>query len=132
MPTTRPLRPRRSNLAVPGSNPKMLRKAQDLPADQVFLDLEDSVAPLEKESARDNVVAALNDGSWEGKTRVVRVNDLTTRWTYGDVIAIVQEAGANLDCIMLPKVQSMSHVTWLDLLLTQIEQTVGLEVGRHG
>ncbi|HJY24569.1 MAG TPA: CoA ester lyase [Actinomycetes bacterium] len=129
---TRPLRARRSNLAVPGSSPKMLAKAPGLPADQVFLDLEDAVAPDAKESARDNVVAALNDGAWQGKTTAVRVNDLTTPWTYRDVITVVESAGANLDCIILPKVQNAAHVTWLDLLLTQIEQTIGLETGRIG
>ena len=101
---------RRSCLAVPGSSVKMLGKAQGLPADQVFLDLEDAVAPLAKPDARKNIVAALNEGDWAGKTRVVRVNDLTTPWTYRDVIEVVEGAGANLDCIMLPKVQSAAHV----------------------
>ena len=86
---TRTPRSRRSCLAVPGSNPKMLGKAQGLPADQVFLDLEDSVSPLAKVDARANIVAALTEGDWAGKTRVVRVNDWTTQWTYGDVIAVV-------------------------------------------
>jgi citrate lyase subunit beta / citryl-CoA lyase len=104
----------------------MLAKAPGLPADQVFLDLEDAVAPDAKESARDNVVAALNDGAWQGKTTAVRVNDLTTPWTYRDVITVVERAGADLDCIILPKVQRAAHVTWLDLLLTQIEETIGL------
>ena len=131
-PTTRQLGARRSCLAVPGSSVKMLTKAPGLSADQVFLDLEDSVAPLAKEGARDNIVAALNDGDWSGKIRVVRVNDWTTQWTYKDVIEVVEGAGANLDCIMLPKVQSPEQVIWLDLLLRQIEQTVGLEVGRIG
>jgi citrate lyase subunit beta/citryl-CoA lyase len=126
------LRSRRSCLAVPGSNVKMLGKAQGLPADQVFLDLEDAVAPIAKEGARDNVVAALNEGDWGGKTRVVRVNDWTTQWTYGDVITVVEGAGANLDCIMLPKVQTPEQVVALDLLLTQIEKTNGLPVGRVG
>lgn len=130
--SARPLRSRRSCLAVPGSNVKMLGKAQGLPADQVFLDLEDAVAPIAKEGARDNVVAALNEGDWGGKTRVVRVNDWTTHWTYRDVIAIVEGAGANLDCIMLPKVQTPDQVVALDLLLTQIEKTNGLEAGRIG
>ena len=121
------LRSRRSCLAVPGSSPKMLGKAQGLPADQVFLDLEDSVAPLAKEEARANVVAALNDGDWGGKTRVVRVNDLTTKWTYRDVITVVEGAGQNLDCVMLPKVQTAEQVVWLDLLLTQIEDVMGFE-----
>ena len=84
----------------------MLGKAQGLPADQVFLDLEDSVAPLAKPDARENIVAALNKGDWAGKTRVVRVNDWTTQWTYRDVIEVVEGAGANLDCMMLPKVQT--------------------------
>src|SRR5439155_4324445 len=125
-------RPRRSGLAVPGSNTKMLGKAQGLPADQVFLDLEDAVAPLAKPEARKNVVAALNEGDWGGKTRVVRVNDLTTAWTYRDVVEVVEGAGANLDCIMLPKVQSAGQVEWLDLTLTQIEKTMGLPVGGIG
>ena len=123
---------RRSCLAVPGSNPKMLDKAQGLPADQVFLDLEDAVAPLAKPGARKNIVAALTDGDWTGKARVVRVNDLTTKWTYRDVITVVEGAGANLDCIMLPKVQYPAQVEWLDLLLTQIEATMGFEPGRIG
>jgi citrate lyase subunit beta / citryl-CoA lyase len=125
-------RPRRSCLAVPGSSLKMLDKAQGLPADQVFLDLEDAVAPLAKPGARKNVVAALNNGDWDGKIRAVRVNDLTTYWTYGDVIEVVEGAGANLDAIMLPKVQEASHVQWLDLTLSQIEKQMGLVVGSIG
>ena len=76
------LRPRRSCLAVPGSNPRFLEKAQGLPADQVFLDLEDACAPLAKPEARHTIVKFLNEGDWTGKTRVVRVNDWTTEWTY--------------------------------------------------
>jgi citrate lyase subunit beta/citryl-CoA lyase len=110
----------------------MLGKAQGLPADQVFLDLEDSVAPLAKPDARKNIVAALNEGDWGSKTRVVRVNDLTTSWTYRDTIEVVEGAGPNLDCIMLPKVQTAGQVEWLDMLLTQIEKTMGFEVGRIG
>jgi len=125
-------RPRRSCLAVPGSSTKMLDKAPGLPADQVFLDLEDAVAPLAKPSARKNIVAALNDGDWAGKARVVRVNDLTTSWTYADVIEVVEGAGANLDAIMLPKVQEAAHIQWLDLTLTQIEKALGLPVGGIG
>jgi citrate lyase subunit beta/citryl-CoA lyase len=110
----------------------MLDKAQGLPADQVFLDLEDSVSPLAKESARGNVVAALNEGDWSGKTRVVRVNDWTTKWTYRDVLEVVEGAGAYLDCVMLPKVQTAEQVVALDLMLSQIEATMGFESGRIG
>jgi citrate lyase subunit beta / citryl-CoA lyase len=125
-------RPRRSCLAVPGSNPRFLEKAQGLPADQVFLDLEDACAPLAKEGARHAIVKALNEGDWGGRTRVVRVNDWTTHWTYRDVITVVEGAGAGLDCLMLPKVQDARQVQALDLLLTQIEKTLGLPVGGIG
>jgi len=123
---------RRSCLAVPGSSVKMLDKAQGLPADMVFLDLEDAVAPLAKPDARKNIVAALTTGDWTGKARVVRVNDLTTQWTYQDVVEIVEGAGTHLDAIMLPKVQEAAHVQWLDLTLTQIEKALGLPVGGIG
>lgn len=126
------LRPRRSSLAVPGSSLKMLDKARGLKSDQLFMDLEDAVAPLAKADARKNIVQVLNEGGYEDKIRTVRVNDWTTQWTYTDVIEIVEGAGANLDCIMLPKVQNADQVVALDLLLTQLERTNGLEVGRLG
>jgi citrate lyase subunit beta/citryl-CoA lyase len=126
------LRPRRSCLAVPGSSPRFLEKAKTLNSDQVFLDLEDACAPLAKPEARKNIVAALNEGGWNDRLRVVRVNDWTTHWTYRDVIEVVEGAGANLDCIMLPKVQDAAQVVALDTLLTQIEKTMGYEVGKIG
>ncbi|WP_248963704.1 HpcH/HpaI aldolase/citrate lyase family protein [Sphaerisporangium perillae] len=126
------MRSRRSCLAVPGSNTRFLSKAQGLPVDEVFLDLEDSVAPGAKEQARKNVIEALLTGDWTGKTRVVRVNDLSTAWTYRDVIEIVEAAGDALDCLMLPKVEDAVQVAWLDMLLTQIEKAIGLPVGGIG
>jgi len=110
----------------------MLDKAKGLPADQVFMDIEDAVAPLAKPDARKNIVAALNEGGYDGKVRSVRVNDGTTEWTYLDVIEVVSGAGANLDCIMLPKVQGPEQIRALDMLLTQIEKSEGLDVGRIG
>ncbi|WP_068271514.1 HpcH/HpaI aldolase/citrate lyase family protein [Aldersonia kunmingensis] len=126
------MRPRRSVLAVPGSSTKMIEKAKGLPADAVFLDLEDAVAPLAKAEARANIVAGLNSSGWGSQIRVVRVNDWTTEWTYADVIAVVQGAGANIDAILLPKVTDAAQVVALDLLLTQLEKADGLEVGRIG
>jgi len=117
--------PRRSCLAVPASSEKMLGKAQGLAADMVFLDLEDSVAPLEKEAARQNAVKAINEGDWGDKVLCVRVNAWDTKWTYRDVIEIVENASERLDEIMLPKVQSAAEVAALDMLLTQIEATTG-------
>jgi len=127
-----PLHSRRSCLAVPGSNRRFLDKAKGLEADQVFLDLEDAVAPLAKPDARRNVVAALREGGWGDTLRVVRVNDWTTEWTYRDVVHVVEGAGADLDCVMLPKVRTAEQVVALDLLLTQVEKANGLEVGRLG
>ena len=126
------MRARRSCHAVPGSNPRFLEKAQGLDSDQVFLDIEDSVAPIAKPDARKNIVEVLNTGDWGHRVRTVRVNDWTTQWTYKDVIEVVEGAGANLDCIMLPKVQTAAQVQALDTLLTQIETTMGFEVGRIG
>lgn len=103
-----------------------------MPADEVFLDLEDAVAPLAKAQARANVVAALNSAGWGDQIRVVRVNDWTTEWTYTDVITVVEGAGSHLDAILLPKVTDANHVVALDLLLTQLEKANGLEVGAIG
>jgi citrate lyase subunit beta/citryl-CoA lyase len=103
----------------------MLAKGPNLGADMVFLDLEDAVAPLEKEAARDNVVKAVNEQEWGDTVLCVRVNAWDTRWTYRDVIHIVENCSERLDEIMLPKVQSAAEVIALDLLLTQIEETTG-------
>ncbi|MBF6411931.1 HpcH/HpaI aldolase/citrate lyase family protein [Nocardia cyriacigeorgica] len=126
------MKPRRSVLAVPGSNPKMIEKAKGLPVDEVFLDLEDAVAPPAKAAARANIIAALNDSGWGSQLRVVRVNDWTTPWTYQDVISVVDGAGTAIDAILLPKVTDAGQVRALDLLLSQLEQTNGLEPGRIG
>src|SRR5690606_8360013 len=126
------LRPRRSCLAVPRSNPRFLEKAQGLPADQVFLDLEDACAPLAKPEARHTRGQFLNEGDRPGKTRVVRANGWPTERPYRGAVTAVEGAGQNLDCIMLPKVQDAQQVVALDLLLTQIEKTMGFEVGRIG
>ena len=120
-------RPRRSCLSVPGSSPKMLSKAPTLPADEVFMDLEDSVAPLAKEEARGNVVQALKEGDWNGKTVVARVNGVYTKWCAGDLQEVVGNAGQFIDCIMIPKVEYASDVSFVDSLLRMIEETTGLE-----
>ncbi len=110
----------------------MLDKARGLSADQIFMDLEDSVAPIAKEEARRNIVNALNEGGYDGKVRTIRINDLTTQWTLGDVVALVEGAGENLDCLMLPKVQTADQICWLDTTLTLLEKTLGLTLGRIG
>lgn len=125
-------RPRRTCLSVPGSNPMMIEKAKGLLADEVFLDLEDAVAPDAKAAARTRVGAALASPGWAGQLRGVRVNDWTTPWTHRDVIEVVPAAGPHLEVVVLPKVTDAHHVHALDLLLTQLERSHGLPVGRIG
>ncbi|MEZ0051731.1 citrate lyase subunit beta/citryl-CoA lyase [Mycobacterium sp. MAA66] len=110
----------------------MIAKAKSLPADEVFLDLEDAVAADAKVAARSRVAAALAEPGWAGQLRGIRVNDWTTPWTYGDVIDVVSVSGEHLDLIVLPKVTDVSHVQALDLLLTQLERTHGLPLGKIG
>lgn len=124
--TKRPQRLRRVQLAVPGSSEKMIRKAAASAADHVFLDLEDAVAPSQKVQARKNIVEAFNTLDWGRKTRCVRINALDTKYTYRDIIEIVEGARENVDTLMLTKVKSVSDVLFADTLLRQLEQDLGL------
>jgi len=114
----------RSELAVPGSSPQMFEKAASSPADIVFLDLEDAVAPDQKEQARRNVVEALNDIDWGAKTLSVRINGLDTHYMYRDVVDVLEQGGERLDLIMIPKVGTASDVYAVDMLVTQIEAAI--------
>ncbi|GCE27391.1 malyl-CoA lyase [Dictyobacter alpinus] len=128
------MRLRRSELSTPGSNERMMAKAVASTADLVLLDLEDAVAPNEKVAARARVVKSLKSLDWGTKTRAVRINDLESEFAYQDVISIVEEAGAYLDILIVPKVKAARDVWWVDTLLTQIEQhkrlsrRIGIEV----
>src|SRR5487761_789614 len=124
--------PRRPCLSVPGSSERFLAKGPTVPADMTFLDLEDSVAPLEKEGARAKVVDAIKNLEWGERVLCVRINAWDTQWTAYDVIEVVGNAGERLDEVMLPKVQSAAEVVALDLLLTQVEQKAGLPTGHIG
>ena len=117
--------PRRTELAVPGSNPKFIAKAVAAAADLVFLDLEDSVAPDQRPAARQLIIKALNENDWGAKLRAVRINATTSHWFYDDLITVVEAAGHNLDVVILPKVNLPGDVYMLDLLLSQIEMKQG-------
>ncbi len=120
-----PARLNRSELAIPGSQPNMFEKAAKLDVDVIFLDLEDAVAPDEKEQARKNVIEALNDIDWGKKSISVRINGLDTHYMYRDVVDVVEQAGKNLDMIMMPKVGTAADVYAVDMMLTQIEDAKG-------
>jgi len=119
-----PARLNRSELAVPGSNPGMFEKAAASDVDVVFLDLEDAVAPDEKEQARKNIIEGLNDIDWKGKTLSVRINGLDTHYMYRDVVDLIEQATDKLDLIMIPKIGTVSDVYALDMLVTQVEDAV--------
>ena len=113
----------RSELAVPGSSPEMFEKALNSKADYIFLDLEDAVSPMDKITARQNVIKGLKEFNWKekGKTISVRINSPDTHYMYKDIIDIVEEVGDKLDTILLPKAGTASDVYMIDCLLTQIE-----------
>ena len=115
----------RSELAVPGSQPQMFEKAAKLDVDVIFLDLEDAVAPDEKEQARRNVIKALNEVDWGKKSMSIRINGLDTHYMYRDVVDVVEQAGERLDLIMIPKVGTAADVYAVDMMVTQIETAKG-------
>ena len=124
--------PRRSCLSIPGSSEKMMGKGPGIPADMVFLDLEDAVAPKEKESSRAKIATAIRTQDWGDQVMCVRVNDWSTKWTAFDIIEVVAGAGERLDEIMLPKVETAAQIVATDLLLRQVEIANGLPIGHIG
>ncbi len=111
----------RSELAVPGSNTRMLEKAPTAGADMVFLDLEDAVAPDDKAQARKNVIEALNDLDWSNCSVSVRINGLDTHYCYRDIVDVVEQAGDKLDTILIPKVGTPADILFVSTMLEQIE-----------
>src|SRR3954449_620158 len=125
--TPKKTRLHRSELAVPGSNVRMLEKAPSLGADVVMLDLEDAVAPDDKEQARINLVDALREQDWSRCSVSVRINGLDTHWCYRDIVDVVEQAGEHVDAIVIPKVSGAGDVHLVATLLTQIEEAMGLQ-----
>ncbi|MCS7234384.1 MAG: CoA ester lyase [Armatimonadota bacterium] len=123
----------RSILAVPACEARKVAKAVASQADAVFLDLEDAVPPDLKEQARADAVRALRELDWGGKTRMVRINGLDTPWAYRDLVEVCEHAGAQLDCVIVPKVGRPEELCFVDILLGQIEARLGLDrrIGVH-
>ena len=123
----RPARLRRSELATPASSEKMCAKAPGSGADLVFLDLEDACAPSAKEGARSIAVDALTQQDWGRTVRAVRINGIDTQWCHGDITELVTGAGRHIDVLIVPKARRARDVWWVDVLLTQLEEKLGLE-----
>jgi citrate lyase subunit beta / citryl-CoA lyase len=125
----RDFRIRRSELTSPGNSLKMMAKAAASDADQVIFDLEDALAVSQKEAGRQSVIEALRTLDFGGKTRTFRVNNVRTRFCYRDLIEVVEAAGGSLDGVVVPKVNGPEDVLFIDRLLSQIEEQVGLTRG---
>ena len=125
---------RRSELAVPASNERLVEKAVKSDADLVFLDLEDATAPDAKEGARQIAIDALNNLDWGRTIRCVRVNDHETEWAVYDMVSMLEGAGNNLDIIIIPKVKKPSDLLFFETMLLSLEKKlkikkpIGLEV----
>lgn len=119
----------RSLLSVPGSSVKMAGKALSSEADGIFLDLEDAVAPDGKPEARGDVVRAFHEMEWGGKARMFRMNALDTPYFYRDVVEVVEGAGESVDAILVPKVRCGGDLYALEVMLSAIEKSIGVEVG---
>ena len=124
---SKPTRVNRSQLFVPGSKPDLFKKASESNADIICLDLEDAVAPQDKDAAKQNVIKALNDHDFGTKTISVRINGLDTHYCYRDVVDLMENTGERLDLIMIPKVGVPEDVYVIDMLVTQIEDKTNRE-----
>ncbi|MFD4459167.1 HpcH/HpaI aldolase/citrate lyase family protein [Nocardia sp. NPDC058480] len=118
---------RRSELALPACNDHMFAKALASGADLVFLDLEDATPEALKEQAREKAITALTELDWGRTVPAIRINALDTRWCHDDIIEVVSRAGAHLHTIVVPKARTARDVWWVDVLLTQLEDKLGLE-----
>ncbi|MEO0720098.1 MAG: CoA ester lyase, partial [Pseudomonadota bacterium] len=120
-----PARPNRCQLFGPGSRPELFEKMAASAADVVNLDLEDSVSPADKPKARENIIQAINDIDWGGKSLSVRINGLDTEFWYRDVVDVLEKAGDRLDLIMIPKVGNAGDMYAVDALVTAVERAKG-------
>ena len=121
---------RRSELACPAHSLKMMAKAAASEADEVIFDLEDGCAPSQKIAARKTLIEAFTTLDFRGRIRAFRTNGIHTKFFYHDVIDVLEAAGSNIDVLVIPKVQDAADVLFADRLLTQIEQNIGLPIGR--
>jgi len=122
---TPPARPNRCQLFGPGSRPAIFEKMAASAADVINLDLEDSVAPSDKDSARANIIQATHDIDWGSKTLSVRINGLDTPYWYRDVVDLLEQASGRLDQIMIPKVGNAADIYAVDALVSSIEAAKG-------
>lgn len=123
---------RRSQLGIPGNESQLVAEAIESEADEIFFDLEDSLAPGEKDPARSELIAAIKDHDWSGKRLSYRINGTNTRWWHTDIIDVITAVGGEIDTLIVPKVRTPSDVRTVATLLETVEMNSGPEVGPIG
>lgn len=123
---------RRSLLGIPGNERQLVGGAIDSDADEIFLDLEDSLAPGEKVAARSRMIDIVADHDWDERGLSYRINGTDTRWWYDDVIDVVASVGSSIDTLIVPKVRDASEVQAVERLLASVETNAGLDAGSIG
>ncbi len=123
---------RRSQLGIPGNESRLIREAMESPADEIFLDLEDSVAPGEKRSARSELIDTIETQEWDKTVLSYRINGTDTRWWYDDIIEVVDAVGEAIDTLTIPKVCGPSDVQTVTTLLEAVEINAGIDSGSIG
>jgi citrate lyase subunit beta/citryl-CoA lyase len=123
---------RRSLLGIPGNERQLVNEAMSSNTDEIFLDLEDSLGPGEKESARSDLIEIVGEHDWDELVLSYRINGTDTRWWYNDIIDVVTAVGDNIDSLIIPKAGSAAEVQTVDTLLTSVETKAGLDIGSIG
>ena len=123
---------RRSQLGIPGNESRLITAAMESAADEIFLDLEDSVAPGEKQSARSDLIDVVETQQCDEMVLSYRINGTDTRWWYNDVIEVVDAVGERIDTLTIPKVRGPSDVQAVTTLLEAVETNAGIAAGSIG
>lgn len=123
---------RRSQLGIPGNESQLVDEAMESEADEIFIDLEDSLAPSEKNAARSELIQTVTDHEWSNKGLSYRINGTNTRWWHDDIIDVVEAVGEAIDTLIVPKVQAPSDIQTVATLLKTVETNAGSEMGPIG
>jgi citrate lyase subunit beta/citryl-CoA lyase len=123
---------RRSHLGLPGNERQLAADAMESGADEIFFDLEDSLAPGEKVSARSTLIDIVRETEWSDTGLSYRINGTETRWWYEDVVDVISAVGEAIDTLIVPKVTGPGDIRTVETLLSSLETNTGLDSGSVG
>jgi len=118
---------RRSLLGIPGNELQIINEAIESDTDEIFIDLEDSLAPGEKNAARLELIDTVKEHNWKGKTLSYRINGVNTQWWHKDIIDVIESVGKKIDTLIVPKVQNPSDIKTVESLVKTIENVNDLK-----